>query len=697
MKNVERTKGQRVMELVKTHRRPAQLKVASIAREQAEERLSKINACFLSFGQDATENINRLTALCGELLGATCALYNRLDNGMLCSTGRWQAPPDYNPVDKPDGHICYDVIRRGDDGVFVVRNLLQTPYAQTDPNVIPYGLQTYVGKAVKCENAYVGSLCAVFQEDFVPSDEDQKLMSIIGSAVGVEEERRRAQEELTRYRDHLEELVNERTVQLSQANRQLQKEINERTRVEEALRASEERYRLLVENASEAISLIDRDGRFLILNNAAARILGGQTDDFVGKTVWDVLPKEVADERMASAKQIMQTGQGHIIDICILIQGEMRWFRQSTQPIRESSGQATTVLSLSADITEHKQAEEALRKSEEQYRQSVENSPNPIFTVDREGRIQTWNRACERVLQYGQDILGQKYVKLLANPNELSTIESMLARVFQKQSLSDIDIAYRCRDSTERFMVSRLYPLLDHEGNVQGGVFANTDISERVRAQTQIEASLHEKEVLLREIHHRVKNNLQVISSLLNLQFDTIQDPQALQAFRESQNRVRAMALVHERLYRSPNLAGVDMAEYIQSEIAYLSRAYGVSTCAITLNVAVDDVTLAIDAAIPVGLIINELVSNALKYAFSRERDTAKRNGSEIRVELGRKDHDQYTLVVSDNGVGLPQDVDLHDSPSLGLQLVNILTQQLQGTLEVDRSAGTAFKITFTE
>lgn len=165
-------------------------------RKRAEERLTKINECLLGLGPNADENINRLTFFCGELMGATCALYNRLDKGLLFSVGQWNTPSDYNPLDRPDGHICYDVIRRGTDEVFVVHNLPETVYAKTDPNVVLYKLQTYIGKAVRCGGNFVGSLCVVYQNDFVPSDLDKRLMGIIASAIGVEEERRLTHKEL---------------------------------------------------------------------------------------------------------------------------------------------------------------------------------------------------------------------------------------------------------------------------------------------------------------------------------------------------------------------------------------------------------------------------------------------------------------------------------------------------------------------
>lgn len=170
-------------------------------RKEAEQRLARLNDCFLSLGADPHENIDRLTALCGELMGATCALYNRLDRGLLCSWGRWGTPPEYDPVDKPEGHICYDVIQRGTDDVIVVRNLSETRYAETDPNVIPYKLQTCIGRAVKFDDTCVGSLCAVFQEDFIPTEQDEWVIGAIASTIAVEEERRARQRHLALLND----------------------------------------------------------------------------------------------------------------------------------------------------------------------------------------------------------------------------------------------------------------------------------------------------------------------------------------------------------------------------------------------------------------------------------------------------------------------------------------------------------------
>jgi two-component sensor histidine kinase/putative methionine-R-sulfoxide reductase with GAF domain len=217
---------------------------------------------------------------------------------------------------------------------------------------------------------------------------------------------------------------------------------------------------------------------------------------------------------------------------------------------------------------------------------------------------------------------------------------------------------------------------------------AQKDITQRKRVEEQIKTSLQEKEVLLKEIHHRVKNNLQVISSLLHLQANYVKDAQAIDMLRESRDRVRSMALVHEKLYRSKDLARVDLAEYTRNLASHLFRSYETTGRRVQMNIDVGDVDLGIDAAIPCGLIVNELVSNALKHAFPAGR------GGEVYIGLALADG-QYTLVVRDNGTGFPPGLDFSNTDSLGLQLVGMFVRQLNGAIEMAEAEGTTFRIQF--
>lgn len=224
----------------------------------------------------------------------------------------------------------------------------------------------------------------------------------------------------------------------------------------------------------------------------------------------------------------------------------------------------------------------------------------------------------------------------------------------------------------------------------QTNTILQSEVAERKRAEELVRASLQEKEVLLKEIHHRVKNNLQIISSLLSLQSIQIDDERLMTMFFESQNRVRSMALVHERLYQSSNLAQIEFGEYIRQLATQLFKTYQPNLGQVALKVDVQPaVALAIDEAVPCGLILNELVSNAFKHAFPGGRP------GEVCLVLSCEDNERVVLQVGDNGIGFPETLDFRQTDSLGMQLVNMLTEQLNGTVKLDQHDGTVFQIVF--
>jgi two-component sensor histidine kinase len=218
------------------------------------------------------------------------------------------------------------------------------------------------------------------------------------------------------------------------------------------------------------------------------------------------------------------------------------------------------------------------------------------------------------------------------------------------------------------------------------------------KSKRQIQASLKEKDVLLKEVYHRVKNNMQFILSLLNLQSQYVKDERAREMLKNCQHRIRSMQLVHERMYQSKESGKIEFAWYIRSLVAYLFRSYIVEPKLISLKIELEDVLLDINTAIPCGLIISELLSNSLKHAFPRNKYQGKgeKLNREIHIKLSSNGHGLITLVVGDNGVGLPEEFDLLKTETMGLKLVKDLVDQLNGTISLQRKRGTEFQISFS-
>lgn len=315
----------------------------------------------------------------------------------------------------------------------------------------------------------------------------------------------------------------------------------------------------------------------------------------------------------------------------------------------------------------------------------VETAGDAVVTADEWGRVETFNAAAERMFGYTADEINGESVGRLLSAEARDHGERPHVRLDESIG-SRREVEGRRRDGSS-------FPVELNVGEVnfaERRIFTLIlrDITERKREEDKVRASLREKEILLKEIHHRVKNNLQIISSLLNLQSAHIRDPRALEVFKEGQGRVRSMALIHEKLYQSADLERVDFSEYIKNLAAYLFRSYEVHAGAVVLNVEAEDVLLGVDTAIPCGLIINELVSNSLKHAFPGG------GGGSINIRLRPADAERLTLVVADDGVGLPDGFDVRSPPSLGLQLVNTLARQLGGEVLVSEGAGAEFSIT---
>ncbi len=331
-----------------------------------------------------------------------------------------------------------------------------------------------------------------------------------------------------------------------------------------------------------------------------------------------------------------------------------------------------------------------LEKSEERYRSIFELAAVGITHVSLEGRFVRVNRRFCEILNYTPEEMLQLTFQDITHPDDLATGLELVGQVLAGDVDSySVEKRYLKKDASIVWGHLTVSLVRDDSRNPRYFIAVFEDISQRRQAESAVKKSLGEKEVLLREIHHRVKNNMQVISSLLSLQAANIEDEQLHQLFQESQSRVRAMALIHEILYDSDDLSSIDLTTYVSRLAASLTRMYGADADRVRLNVESDDITLGIDDMVPCGLAISELISNSLKYAFPDGRE------GEINLRVTSTPEGGVKLVVADDGVGLPAELDIRTTGTMGMGLVvGLVEKQLGGRLELDRTQGTCFTIT---
>jgi PAS domain S-box-containing protein len=351
-------------------------------------------------------------------------------------------------------------------------------------------------------------------------------------------------------------------------------------------------------------------------------------------------------------------------------------------PIEMDEG--SMVLSSIVDIS-------ARRRMEERFRLVVEAAPNAMVMINPAGRIEMVNAQAEAVFGYGrQELLGQPVEILVPERfrgHHPGLRGSFLADPRARPMGAGRDLFGLRKDGSEFPVEIGLNPIETDEGPMI--LSAIVDISDRKQREERIQVALREKDVLLREVHHRVKNNLQIIHSLLDLQSSRVTDRHVLGMLRDSQNRIRSMGLIHQTLYQSKDFAKVDFSLFLDSLVPTLVASYGVSPDRIGLSVEAAQVVLPISAAIPCGLVVNELISNALKHAFPGERK------GNILVKLHPEPSDKVMLSVADDGVGIPGHIDPSKTSTLGLQLVTLLAGQLGGKISIRRSDPTQFTLCF--
>ncbi|MDD3248634.1 MAG: PAS domain S-box protein [Methanosarcina sp.] len=462
----------------------------------------------------------------------------------------------------------------------------------------------------------------------------------------------------------------------------------------------------IVESSNDAIGTLSLDGVITGWNKGAEQVYGYSAKEILGKTVSILAPSHLEEETKKLAKMVKKGEKiynyetsrlrkdGKVIDVSL-----------NLFPVFDTSGKLTTISVIARDITESKKAEEKLRESEEKYRNIVETANEGICVMDAETIVTYANKKMT-------DMLGYTLEEGIGRPiwDFVSEESKAIAKLNVEKRRQDINENYEYKlirkDGSSLWVLISSKFLFDKDGKFMGWISMLTDITKRKEAEKALENTEIARK---KEIHHRIKNNLQVISSLLDLQAEKfnnrecIKDSEVLEAFRESQDRVISIALIHEELHSGGGSDTLNFSPYLEKLVENLFRTYSLGDADISLDMDLEkNIFFDMDTAVPLGIIVNELISNSLKHAFPG------RNRGEIQIKLFKEEkvgnelsndeepagkNARYILIVSDDGVGIPEKIDLENSDTLGLQLVNILVDQLDGEIELKRVRGTEFII----
>ncbi|MEG4055225.1 MULTISPECIES: PAS domain S-box protein [unclassified Microcoleus] len=472
-------------------------------------------------------------------------------------------------------------------------------------------------------------------------------------------------------------------------------DIGDRKKTEAALKESEERFRQLAENIESVFWMVNVQPQEIIyISPAYEKIWGRSSADLYayGRFFADSLHPEDRERVIANLTRQIQS-EDEIEYRIVRPDGKTRWIRDRAFPIKNQSGKVYRIVGIAVDISAGKQAEKTIRESEERFRQLAENIQDSVWLMSAEftdllylspAYEQIWGRSREEL--YAEPLKMMEWV----HPEDKHLLEEAMGRVLQGES-TNTEYRIFLPDGTIRWVCDRAFPIYDESGQIYRIAGIGEDISDRKLTEARIQAALREKEVLIKEIHHRVKNNMQVISSLLQLQAQYIEDESTLALFEESQTRIHSMALIHEQLYQSEHLDRIDLPPYVENLVANLYQSFGCGNTAIQFNLNLDPIYLNIETAIPCGLIINELVSNSLKYAFSQSLT------GEINIKFNELSSQQLQLIIQDNGSGFPAGFDVDNTETLGLRLVRMLSCQLEASIAIDSQCGTCYTLIFKE
>lgn len=475
-----------------------------------------------------------------------------------------------------------------------------------------------------------------------------------------------------------------------ETNLQLQREIVERKKTQTKLATTQKFNKSIIESSLDMIVATDIDSRINEFNAAAQKTFGYTRDEVIGKPISVLYADEEEYKQVheilhkdgVCAQEIVNKRKDGSLFISFL----------SASTLRDEEGKVFGVMGVSRDITAAKKAEEELRLSEERHRAVYDQAYIGIARIGRVGRFLLVNQRLCDMFGYAPEELYKKAFFELTHPSEvgesLKKWDALLSGEIKNFTSEQI---YLHKNGSQIYANLTVSLVRDTSGSPNYYVAVFEDITVRKQQEKELQESLKEKEVLLKEVHHRVKNNMQVISSILNLQSSYIKDETAVEMLKESQDRIKSMAFIHESLYQGKNLSHVKFSEYVRNLVSNLFHTYGVNKAGLKLKFDLDEVFLNLDTSIPCGLIINELISNALKYAFT-DRETGT-----LSITLKKQEGGKLKLEIADDGKGFPKEINWRDTESLGLQLVVTLAGQIRGDIQMETKKGTTFTIVFNE
>ena len=468
-------------------------------------------------------------------------------------------------------------------------------------------------------------------------------------------------------------------------------DITQRWEAERALMESEQLYLSILEASPDGIAITDLSGTILMVSPKALKMLDYEREESIGRSIADFVAVEDRDRALATIARLARGGEGELGEYGARHKdGSLRVFEVNAGTVRDAGGERSKIILVLRDISGRKAIEDSLRESHDLLKAVTDAAQDAIVMMDESGRVAYWSPAAEKIFGYAaEEAIGRNLHRLLASAEDAARIEAGLERFHStgegRYVRTTSEIVARTKSGAE-LPAEMTIAALDVAGD-WNAVAVIRDVTERKRKEATIAALLEEKDLILKEVHHRVKNHMGAIHSLLVLQSGAMSDSRAAASLEDAAGRVRSMMLLYDKLYRASGSEAISVREYLPALLEQVVENFP-SERSMRIETEVADFSLSSKVLQPLGIIVNELATNAMKYAF------VGRRGGRLRLSAALAGH-RVVIGFADDGVGMPESVTLGNSPGFGLMLVRSLTEQLNGEVRMERGKGTKFLIEF--